>query len=107
MKSVKIGTGAARQGERHAVGVSYSGSPRSIALKRRWKGLPERRARDWLTVRIRYTGGATAAVEVEARGARGLFDGDTCIFDVVAEVNQWHGGPTPDVIDPGVGGHQM
>lgn len=89
VKHVKIGSGAARQGSRRGVASSSSRLERTIAFARRWSGLPERRARDWLTIRVRYVGGATACVEVEGRGRRGLFDGDHPIFDAVAEINQW------------------
>jgi hypothetical protein len=99
VKRVKIGPSAERQGNRRLVEASSSRRESLQGFRRRWKGLEERRARDWLTIRVRYRGGATAVVEVEGRGRRGLFDGDHCIFDVIAEVNQMTFGRTTYGVD--------
>jgi hypothetical protein len=56
---------------------------------RRWHSLPWRNPRDPLTVTIVYRGGPEAWVEVKARGSMGRFHGNTALFDVVAEINQW------------------
>lgn len=56
---------------------------------RRWFHLPERKARQRLTITIQYTGGAEAAVHVTARGSAGVFPGHAQLIDVVAELNCW------------------
>lgn len=43
-----------------------------------------RRLSDPLGVTLKYQGGATASIVVEARGMRRRFDGDTGIYDVLA-----------------------
>lgn len=76
--------GPAPHGKSTAPKAPPPGQPR-----RGFRGLPERRARDALAISVRYTGGAEATIEVRARGRVKLYAGDTPIFDIVADVNQW------------------
>lgn len=69
------------------------GNEHSRPTGRRWHHLPWRNPRDVLTVKIRYTGGAEAWVEIEARGSRGAWPGHVALFDAMAEVWQWNRKP--------------
>jgi hypothetical protein len=60
------------------------------AKHRRWYHLRQRDPREWLTITVKYRGGAEAWYEVSARGERGRFPGHRCLHDVMTEINQGH-----------------
>lgn len=69
------------------------GNSESRPQAARWHHLPWRNPRQWQTIRVRYTGGAEAWWEIEARGSRGATPGVICLHDVMAEICQWNRKP--------------
>lgn len=53
----------------------------------RWRKLPSRNPREPLSITVSLRGGPEAWVEVHARGSVGRYPGHTCIYDVLADIN--------------------
>lgn len=54
----------------------------------RWRGRVRRDPNDWLTVRLKYGGGAEGWVIIDARGVVAPVHGATAILDILLEVCQ-------------------
>lgn len=53
---------------------------------RRFPTLDSKRQREWMTIRVKYTGGPEAWYLVEARGSTGRFTGVAALHDVMRDI---------------------
>jgi hypothetical protein len=82
-----------RRVKRPPAGQSTRASAASAASSRAhrwgWAHFPrysEKRRKEWLTLRVKYTGGAEAWYLIEARGSKGRFPGYAAIHDVMDDI---------------------
>lgn len=73
------------------VRVPAGGQKRVAAGARRFFHLPPRNAREPLTIKVKFRGGAECWYEVHARGSVARYHGATAIHDVMREINQGGG----------------
>lgn len=56
----------------------------------RWRRFPRRDPKDWITLRVKYSGGSSGWVVVQGRGETNVYPADTWLLNVVLDVNQCH-----------------
>lgn len=56
----------------------------------RWRRFGRRDPHEWITVRLKYTGGPEGWVLVDGRGERNPYPGYTQLLDLVLDINQAH-----------------
>jgi len=54
----------------------------------RWKRFGRRDPHQWITVRLKYSGGAEGWVVVDGRGEVNAYHGATALLDLVLDINQ-------------------
>lgn len=65
---------------------AVSTAPSTPAVRRGWFGLPRLDWRRKQGIRLSYVHGADPRVKVEARGREWLYDWDTAVLDILADV---------------------
>lgn len=54
----------------------------------RWKRFGQRDPMQWLTIRVKYSGGAEGWVVIDGRGEKNAYPGYTALIDLVGDINQ-------------------
>lgn len=54
----------------------------------RWRRFGRRDPHEWITVRLKYRGGAEAWIVVDGRGETNAYHGATALVDLVLDINQ-------------------
>lgn len=62
----------------------------SAAKPLRWRRLYRRNPAEWMHMRVKYQGGGSGWVLVEARGITAAFPADAWLLNVVLDVNNAH-----------------